>query len=94
MIASCYIVNYGIIGFGSSGAFCVLKERIAFMDYMTVSQASELWGICNRRIVTLCNDGRIEGAIKFGKSWAIPKETKQPSDNRIKSGKYVKKKTE
>lgn len=60
------------------------------MDYMTVNQASELWGICNRRIVTLCNDGRIEGAMKFGKSWAIPKDAVKPTDQRIKSGKYVK----
>lgn len=60
------------------------------MEYMTVTQASELWGICNRRIVTLCNEGRIAGAIKFGKSWAIPKDTVKPSDNRIKTGKYIK----
>lgn len=60
------------------------------MDFMTVNQASELWGICNRRIVTLCNDGRIEGAMKFGKSWAIPKDAVKPTDLRIKSGKYVK----
>ena len=60
------------------------------MDFMTVNQASELWGICNRRIVTLCNDGRIEGAMKFGKSWAIPKDAVKPVDQRIKSGKYVK----
>lgn len=62
------------------------------MDFMTVNQASELWGICNRRIVTLCNDGRIEGAMKFGKSWAIPKDAIKPVDQRIKSGKYVKSK--
>ena len=60
------------------------------MDFMTVNQASELWGICNRRIVTLCNDGRIEGAMKFGKSWAIPKDATKPVDQRIKSGKYLK----
>ena len=43
------------------------------MDYMTVNEASKIWEIGNRRIVTLCNEGRIEGAIKFGRSWAIPK---------------------
>lgn len=60
------------------------------MEFMTVNQASELWGICNRRIVTLCNEGRIEGAMKFGKSWAIPNNTEKPSDKRVKTGKYVK----
>lgn len=68
----------------------ILLLRGANMDFMTVNQASELWGICNRRIVTLCNDGRIEGAMKFGKSWAIPKDAAKPVDQRIKSGKYVK----
>ena len=60
------------------------------MEFMTVNQASELWGICNRRIVTLCNEGRIEGAMKFGKSWAIPKLSEKPRDERVKSGKYKK----
>lgn len=60
------------------------------MDYITVSDASSLWGIENRRIVTLCNEGRIKGAIKFGKSWAIPRNTLKPNDMRIKTGKYVK----
>lgn len=63
------------------------------MEFMTVNQASELWGICNRRIVTLCNEGRIEGAMKFGKSWAIPRDAGKPIDNRVKSGKYIKIKT-
>lgn len=58
------------------------------MDFMTVNEASELWGICNRRIVTLCNEGRIDGAVKFGKSWAIPRNSLKPCDKRVKSGKY------
>lgn len=58
--------------------------------YMKVSDASVKWGISNRRIVTLCNKGRIDGAIKFGNTWAIPEDTEKPKDERIKSGKYVK----
>lgn len=58
--------------------------------YMKVSDASVKWGISNRRIVTLCNEGRIDGAIKFGNTWAIPEDTEKPKDERIKSGKYVK----
>ena len=55
--------------------------------YMKVSDASVKWGISNRRIVTLCNEGRIDGAIKFGNTWAIPEDTEKPKDERIKSGK-------
>lgn len=58
--------------------------------YMKASDASVKWGISNRRIVTLCNEGRIDGAIKFGNTWAIPEDTEKPKDERIKSGKYVK----
>ena len=59
------------------------------MDYITLNEAPKIWGIGNRRIVTLCNEGRIEGTIKFGKSWAIPKQNTKPEDNRIKTGKYI-----
>ena len=44
------------------------------MDYITIREASQKWGIGIRRINTLCNEGRIEGCVKFGASWAIPAE--------------------
>ena len=37
-------------------------------------------------------EGRIEGASKIGNLWVIPVDTPKPDDNRIKSGKYIKKK--
>ena len=60
------------------------------MDYMTVMEASEKWNLSTRRIQTLCNEGKVEGAIKFGREWPIPKENEKPADARIKSGKYIK----
>ena len=59
-------------------------------EYMTIKQAAQKWGIGERRINTLCQEGRIEGAVKFGKSWAIPADTKKPIDQRIKAGRYIK----
>lgn len=59
-------------------------------EYMTIKQAAQKWGIGERRINTLCQEGRIEGAVKFGKSWAIPAEAKKPIDQRIKTGRYIK----
>lgn len=58
--------------------------------YMTLKEASEKWGIGDRRINTLCLQGRIDGASKFGREWAIPKDAKKPVDARIKSGRYIK----
>jgi hypothetical protein len=37
-------------------------------------------------------EGRIEGAVKFGNTWAIPENAQKPKDERIKSGKYIKQK--
>lgn len=60
------------------------------MRYFSISQMSEKWGISQRRIRTLCIEGRIEGAFKMGAYWSIPEDAKKPKDERIKSGRYVK----
>lgn len=60
------------------------------MEYMTIQEASEKWGITSRRIQVLCAGGRVENATKFGRQWAIPADSPKPDDARIKSGKYIK----
>ena len=61
------------------------------MDYITIKQAAEKWGLSIRRVQTMCNEGLIDGVIKFGNAWAIPYDAPKPLDHRIKSGKYIKK---
>lgn len=63
-------------------------------SYMKISEASEKWELSARRINTLCLEGRIDGAIKFGNTWAIPKDAEKPKDERVKSGRYIKKEVE
>ncbi|MEF9945258.1 MAG: DNA-binding protein [Lachnospiraceae bacterium] len=63
------------------------------MEYLSIRQLSEKWGISVRRIQVLCTEGRIEGAVRIGYSWAIPDSSEKPRDERVKSGKYVKKRT-
>jgi hypothetical protein len=41
-----------------------------------------------RRIQFLCSKGRIKGATKFGRDWAIPVDAKKPGDKRITTGEY------
>ena len=53
------------------------------MKYIDVKEASERWGISDRRIRLLCNEGRIDGAIKLGWSWTIPEDTPKPRDGRV-----------
>ena len=64
------------------------------MEYMTALEASEKWNISVRRIQILCKEGRIPDAKMFGHNWAIPVDAEKPNDERIKSGQYVKKRTE
>jgi len=54
------------------------------MDYISVKAASEKWGISERRIQKLCEENRIEGVLKFGRAWMIPKEAEKPADARCK----------
>lgn len=72
----------------------MLREIMRMNDYIKVSDVAEKWGIRARRFFVLCNQGRIEGVVKFGNNWAIPEDVEKPKDARIKSGKYVKKKDE
>lgn len=39
----------------------------------------------------LCTEGRIPGALKSGSYWGIPADAEKPDDQRVKSGKYIKK---
>lgn len=59
------------------------------MDYMTLKQASEKWGISPRMINYYCVEGRIYGAEKMGKVWLIPKDAKKPADGRRKENKAL-----
>lgn len=61
------------------------------MEYITIQEAAERWGITERRIQVLCASGRLDGATKFGRQWAIPATIAKPEDARIKNGKYIKK---
>ena len=62
------------------------------MEYLSIRQTSDRWGISPRRIQVLCSQDRIPGAVRIGYSWAIPCDAEKPFDGRIKSGKYIKEK--
>ena len=42
------------------------------MEFMTTNDAVKKWGISERRIRQLLQNGRIEGAVKVGNNWNIP----------------------
>lgn len=55
------------------------------MNFITPKEASKKWGISERRIQKLCEEGRIDGVIRFSKVWAIPKDAEKPKDARLKT---------
>ena len=57
------------------------------MDYMTLKEAAEKWGVTPRRANYYCAAGRIPGAVKMAGVWLIPKNAKKPIDGRTKQGK-------
>lgn len=54
------------------------------MEYMTLKEASEKWGVTPRRVNYYCAGGRIPGAIKMAGVWLIPKDAEKPVDGRTK----------
>ena len=52
--------------------------------YMSVSAAAEKFNISKRRVQTLCEQGRIEGANRMSGVWLIPTNAQKPNDARHK----------
>lgn len=60
------------------------------MDYMTVKEASEKWGVTPRRVNYYCASDRIPGAVKMAGVWLLPKTAEKPLDGRTKQGRLLK----
>ncbi len=50
------------------------------MDYMTLKEAAEKWGVTPRRVNYYCAGGCIPGALKMAGVWLIPKAAEKPID--------------
>lgn len=52
------------------------------MNFLTTTEIAEKWNISRRRVATLCNDGRIAGAVLKGHTWLVPENAEKPDDPR------------
>ena len=59
-------------------------------EMISVREAAMRWNITERRVATLCKNGRIAGAEKQGNRWLIPADTQKPADQRLKTGAFRK----
>ena len=52
------------------------------MEYMSVLQAAEKWGISDRRVRLLCQQQKIPNVVKQGRAYLIPADAEKPDDGR------------
>ena len=57
------------------------------MKYLSTKQVAEKWNINDRRVRVLCEENRIEGALKVGRNWMIDEDAIKPYDARRKQKK-------
>ena len=59
------------------------------MNYISVKQAAEQWGLSDRRVRLLCEQGKIPSVLKEGRSYLIPQDAVKPADRRGLRGKSI-----
>lgn len=47
--------------------------------YLKAETIAERWHVSKRQVQSLCKMGKIDGAVKFGTTWAIPEDTPKPT---------------
>ena len=62
------------------------------MEYISVREAAQKWGLTARMINYYCAGGRIEGAQMVANVWIIPKDAVRPEDRRKGNGREPAKK--
>ena len=59
------------------------------MEYMTLKEAAEKWGVTPRRVNYYCAGERISGAVKMAGVWLLPKTAEKPLHSRTKQGREL-----
>ena len=60
------------------------EHRMDLNELKTPEDLAIEWGLTARRVQFLCQEGRIEGAVKKGRQWLLPSDAKKPE--RLKTG--------
>lgn len=54
----------------------------AEIAYLSSEETANRWGISDRRVRVLCENGQVAGAMRSGKLWKIPASADKPRDGR------------
>lgn len=49
------------------------------MEYLSVSEIAQLWGVSERSVRNYCAQGRVKDAVLTGKTWYIPVSAQKPA---------------
>ena len=49
------------------------------MDYISIKEAADKWGVSDRHVRRYCNEGKIKGAIVEDGVWIIPENASKPA---------------
>ena len=62
------------------------------MEYISVRQVAENWGVSVRQVQALLKDNRVKGAVRFDNhAWSIPADAEKPDDPRFKKNQPLQK---
>ena len=56
------------------------------MDYSTVKETAQRWGVSVRTVNMYLNAGRVPGAVRKEHGWLVPADAQKPVDRRRKQG--------
>ena len=58
-----------------------MKERRESMNYCTIKEMAERWGVSEQLVRRYCRQGRIENLKQVDGIWFIPEKTRRPQSN-------------
>lgn len=56
------------------------------MEYISVKEAAQKWGLTPRMVIYHCINGRIAGTKKIAGVWLVPEDAIRPEDGRKRNG--------
>ena len=60
-----------------------------YMNYLKTAEIAKLWGISDRRVRTLCSEGRVAGVVEVQGTYLIPEDAEKPNDKRYRKSRHT-----
>ena len=64
-------------------------SEVTSVEYKTVKEMAEDWGLSERRVRLLCQNGEIDGVVQNGRAYLIPETAVKPVDKRYRKNKNI-----